>query len=200
MRAPACALAALAFAIALSGSALAQSYGQPDDGYRSSPPPYFTDRPPSRGPEHDGDRPPSRSTQDAPWPPVTRSGEPQRPPDEWVGDGRSRPSEERIVRKPPVPTYRHVEPAPPPSEGFRNQPDERDGRRVIVTTKPPPPRPPAVREPDGPGSRVMIGPNEIVISIAEYEDLRKQSLELKRLLGRQSGQGDERRGTTTYYR
>jgi hypothetical protein len=203
MRAPACALAALSFAIALSSPASAQSYGPSGDGYRSGPPSYFTERPPARSFDGDDDHGPSRGAQDAPWPPAPRGGE---PPQERMGDVRSHPPEPSHPRQPPVRTYRQAEPAPPP-EPDRHPPRERETRRTIVTTKPPAPRPTMVRERDadhgrdGLGQRVMIGPNEMVISIAEYEELRSQARELQRLLGRQSDRRNERRGsTTTIYR
>jgi hypothetical protein len=208
MRAPACALAALSLAIALSSPASAQSYGPSGDGYRSGPPSYFTERPPARSFEGDDDRGPSRGAQDAPWPPAPRGGEPPHPPQERMGDVRSHPPEPSHPRQPPVRTYRQAEPAPPPELDRHPSRERETTRRTIVTTKPPAPRPTIVRDRDadhgrdGPGQRVMIGPNEMVISIVEYEELRSQARELQRLLGRQSDRRDERRGgsTTTIYR
>jgi hypothetical protein len=55
-------------------------------------------------------------------------------------------------------------------------------------------------EADGPGPRVMIGPNEMVISIAEYEDLKNQALELQRLRGERTDGRDYRQGYGPTYR
>ena len=176
MRAPACALAAL-FAIALSAPAWAQPHGQSDDGYRSSPLPYFTGigRPSIEDPERDDDRHrrpaadricPGRRCSEA----ASRSGH------RMSGSAtraRVRPRSTSSDEPPPVRTYRH---------------DEL------------PPRPPVVRErvadreTDGPGARVMIeADTRLIFAILEYEDLGLAICNGCRTCIRR----DERRGTTT---
>jgi hypothetical protein len=173
MRALACAFAALSFAAVLTGPAAAQSYGPSGDSYQSGPPPYYSDRPQSRPPDQGFDRPPPpRGNQNAPWPPA---GQNMEPPRQSLGG--------RAVESRPRP------PAPPPVE-----------RRAIETQSPPPPARVVGRGPGG-ASRVMIGPNEIVISIAEYEDLKNQANELQRLRGSfRSDDRDYRSGSGPTYR
>lgn len=186
----------------------------PEQGFDRPPgrnPDQGFDRPPNRGPEQGFDRPPpQRGGQDGPWPPVTRNAPPSRP-DERAVETRPRPPVENrppIETRPPVTTYRRVEPGQgqEPSPELSARPGDNRGERRVIVTPGQPPRGPAPRErygdrgSEGSGSRVMIGPNEIVISITEYEELKNQARELQRLRGSRSDGRDYRPGSGPTYR
>lgn len=210
MRALACALAALSFAAAIPGSAAAQSYGPSGDSYQSGPPPYFTERAPARNPDQGFDRPPpQRREQSSPWPPAGQNTGPRPLPDQRAREARPRPPSDFSNERPQGPAYRRAEPSQGPGprpEMSSRPPDNRGERRVIVSPNAPGPRGPAPRErygdngTSGSASRVMIGPNEIVISIAEYEELKGQAQELARLRGPQGDDRDYRPGSAPAYR
>jgi hypothetical protein len=188
--------------------AAAQYYSPESEGSRSGAPRYYTERPPSRGPEQGFDRRPYRNEPDGRGPRDDRANDSYRQRDDRPGEFRPRsgPPADNPAERRPSASYRGADPRPS-SAAYRRFWDDRSDRRARTGARPAdrrdaaPPRRFTDRRPAGPAPRSGVGPGKMVISVAEYRDLQNQARELQRLLGRRSDRRNDQPGPgPAYYR